>query len=125
MMSRLDSQQTIPNKDSYALDEQLRQNIILLSPSWEAKKIDFSADLEPASYTEDAAMMSHIWLNLLNNAIKFTPEGGSITVSLKKDVGNLLVSVADTGKGMSEEVISRIFNKYYQGDASHSDCQLR
>lgn len=124
MMSRLDSQQTIPNKDSYALDEQLRQNIILLSPSWEAKKINFSADLEPASYTGDAAMMSHVWLNLLNNAIKFTPEGGSITVSLKKDAGNLLVSVADTGKGMSEEVISRIFNKYYQGDASHSDKGL-
>ena len=62
--------------------------------------------------------MRHVWLNLLSNAVKYTPEGGEITVDLRKEPGELVVTVADTGIGMSEEVRSHIFDKYYQGNPS-------
>ena len=64
--------------------------------------------------------MRHVWINLLNNAVKYTPEGGEITVTLQARPEELTVSVADTGIGMSEEVRAHIFDKYYQGDRSRS-----
>lgn len=120
MMSRLDSQQSIPDLVPYSLDEQIKQNIILLSREWSAKNIELDVALAPVTYCGNADMMSHIWINILNNAIKFTPEGGSIHVSMNVKNHNILVSFTDTGKGMTEEEVRHIFNKYYQADASHA-----
>lgn len=120
MMSRLDSQHSIPDKAPYALDEQIKQNVILLSRAWTEKKIDMGVDLSPVTYFGNADLMSHIWMNLLNNAIKFTPEGGTITVTMREANDKILVSVSDTGKGMTAEEIQHIFNKYYQADPSHA-----
>lgn len=120
MMSRLDNQQSIPDKKYYALDEQIKQNIILLSREWSTKKIDLSADLPPVTYYGNMDLMSHIWLNLLGNAIKFTPIHGKINVSMKQEQNQIAVLISDTGKGMTEGEIVRIFNKYYQADPSHT-----
>lgn len=120
MMSRLDNQQSIPDKKYYALDEQIKQNIILLSREWSAKKIDLSADLPPVTYYGNMNLMSHIWLNLLGNAIKFTPVHGKINVSMRQEPNQIVVLVSDTGKGMTDGEMVRIFNKYYQADPSHS-----
>ena len=64
--------------------------------------------------------MQQVWINLLNNAIKFTPEGGEINVSMSAEDNFICVSVRDNGIGMSAEVASHIFEKYYQGDSSHA-----
>lgn len=120
MMSKLNNQQSIPDKKYYALDEQIKQNIILLSREWNAKKIDLSADLPPVTYYGNMDLMSHIWLNLLGNAIKFTPIHGKINVSMKQEQNQIAVLISDTGKGMTEGEMVRIFNKYYQADPSHT-----
>lgn len=120
MMSRLDNQQSIPDKTPYSLDEQIKQNIILLSRDWTAKKIDVGVDLFPVTYIGNADLMSHIWMNLFNNAIKFTPEGGEIDVSMHENTDSIVVTISDTGKGMTEEETLHIFNKYYQADTSHA-----
>lgn len=120
MMSKLNNQQSIPDKKYYALDEQIKQNIILLSQEWSAKKINLSADLPPVTYYGNIDMMSHIWLNLLGNAIKFTPIHGKINVSMKQEQNQIAVLISDTGKGMTEGEMIRIFNKYYQADPSHT-----
>lgn len=120
MMSKLDSQVTIPDKEWYPLDRQLKQNIILLSKDWEAKGITIDTDIDKVSYHGNATLMAHVWINLLGNAIKFTPEAGTITVSLKQKKNSLYIAIQDTGKGMTEEEISRIFHKYYQADTSHA-----
>lgn len=120
MMSKLNNQQSIPDKKYYALDEQIKQNIILLSREWNAKKIDLNADLPPVTYYGNMDLMSHIWLNLLGNAIKFTPIHGKINVSMKQEQNQIAVLISDTGKGMTEGEMVRIFNKYYQADPSHT-----
>lgn len=124
MLSRLDNQQSIPDREVYSLDEQLRQTAILLSPAWNEKQIDLTVDAPAISYYGSPALLSQLWVNLLNNAIKFTPENGRISISAHQKDNNLLVSIQDTGCGMTEEQLTHIFHRYYQGNRSRSSAGL-
>lgn len=120
LLSKLESQQVILNKTSFPLDEQIKRCAILLSSTWEQKHLAFSADLDPIQYTGSEELMRHVWLNLLNNAIKYTPDGGEVSITLRADGPEIAVTVADTGIGMPEQVRAHMFDKYYQGDPSHT-----
>jgi signal transduction histidine kinase len=120
LLSRLETQRIVEDKAPYSLDEQIKECVILLEPLWSRKKLELSADLEAAIYMGNAAFMKQVWLNLLDNAIKFTPERGEISVSLKRRKGSLVATVADNGRGMSEEEARRAFEKYYRGDSARS-----
>jgi len=120
LLSQLESQKILADTAPYSLDEQLRRCVIMLSNQWGEKNINLVGDIDEVTYNGDEDMMQHLWLNLLNNAIKFTPEGGTITVSLKQENEKIIASIADTGEGMSEEMVQRIFDKYYQGSSSKS-----
>ena len=65
-------------------------------------------------------MMMQVWLNLLHNAIQYTPAEGTISVFLKKTKRSLLITVADTGVGMDEATLSHIFDKFFRKDKSSS-----
>lgn len=64
-------------------------------------------------------MMEHVWINLINNAIKYTKNNGTICVSLNKINNKIIFEIKDNGIGMDENTISRIFEEYYQGNTSH------
>ena len=122
LMSRLESQHSIPEKEPFSLDEQIKRCTILLSSAWEKKRIAFSADLEPVSYVGNEELMRHVWINLLNNAIKFTPEGGEVSVTLQCSPEQIQVRISDIG--MSPEMMSHIFDQYYQGEPNHTEKGL-
>ena len=114
LLSSLESQQIIVDKKTYSLDEQLKQVAILLSPQWTKKNIHVELELPDLPYFGNAELMQHVWINLLNNAIKYTPSNGTITLSGKKENGRISVAFSDSGIGMSSDEIANIFNKYYQ-----------
>lgn len=120
LLSKVETQQYIIDKENYSLDEQIKECAIILYPQWSKKNIEFSAELDPILYNGNYELMQHIWINILNNAIKFTPDNGKISIIMKKYDKNIIISIADTGIGMSEEELSKIFMKYYQGDMSRS-----
>lgn len=124
MLSKLESLQFIANKENYALDEQLKRCSILLSDRWLSKSIDFSADLEPVTYCGNADLMQHVFVNLIDNAIKYTPEHGEISVVMKKEPPMVRIAVCDTGKGMSPEEQGQIFSKYFQGSQTETQKGL-
>lgn len=121
LLSKLSTQQIISDMEVYDLGTQLRECAILLSGKWLGKDITIDCEEIPAvKYHGNKATMQHLWINLLDNSIKYTPEGGEILVSLAEEVGVAIIKITDTGEGISDETKARLFIPYFQGDASHS-----
>lgn len=120
ILTKLENQNIVSEKTEFYLDEQIRRCILLLEKNWSEKDIELDLNLEELKFVFNEEMLSHVWINLLSNAMKFTPKGGKISCSLKSDGENVIFRVTDSGEGMSEEVKKRIFEKFYQGDSSHS-----
>lgn len=112
--------QGIIQKEKFSLDEQIRYCILVFEDKIEEKNINLNINLDEVSVKSDRALLEIVWNNLISNAIKYTPYGGNISIDLKKDKTNIIVRVTDDGCGMSREVQKHIFDKFYQGDASHS-----
>lgn len=119
-LNRVESQTILTDKACFSLDEQLRQSVLVTQQKWRQKKLDFDADLAPAEYTGSEGLLKEVWLNLLDNAAKFSPEGGTVAVNLRKAKNALMVSVTDQGEGMSADTQAHIFEQFYQGDTSHT-----
>jgi signal transduction histidine kinase len=104
---------------TYNLAEQIRLAFLLLENKWDSREIEFSIDLEEIQISANEEMMQQVFVNLLDNAIKFTPDGGSITLSLKTVEDQICFELTDTGIGMDEQTKSHLFLKFYQADTSH------
>lgn len=117
-LSRMDNHALKPKRERFRLDEQLRQVILRYEKSCREKNIDMPLSLESVDFEGDEELLSQVWDNLLNNAVKFTPAGGRIAVTLRQQNGGIEVIVADSGCGMSEETKQRLFEQFYRGDAS-------
>lgn len=119
-LSKLEYQQRLTSDECFSLDEQLRQTVLLLEPEWAPKEIRWDVDLENVFIRGDAELMQQVWINLLGNAIKFSPKGGEIALSLYiSDV--VKVRIRDQGIGMDEKTQAHIFERFYQGDTSHAN----
>ena len=108
LMTKLENQTIVSERKEFSLDEQLRDCMLLFEEQWSAKNITINMNL------------SHIWVNLISNALKFTAENGRLHVSCSKNDTWVSVTVTDNGCGMDEETAKHVFEKFYQGDKSHS-----
>ena len=120
-LNKLENQQIFPQLDEYDLGEQLCENLLQFEDIWEKKNLNIETEIaDDVRIRSDAELLSLVWNNLISNAVKFTPEGGTIGVSLKTEGSLVVVSVSDTGCGIRPEVGAHIFEKFYQGDTSHA-----
>lgn len=119
-LSKLDSQNILNDKAELKLDEQIRQSVLLLANSWQKKNIDVEINMPPVVYVGSSSLLEQLWINLLSNAIKFTGENGKIQINSRIQDNNLTVFFEDNGCGMSENTVNHIFDRYFQGDQSHS-----
>jgi signal transduction histidine kinase len=104
----------------FRLDEQLRGIIIASEPQWAAKKQVVDLQLSEVTIQGDEDQLQQIWLNLIYNSIKFTPELGSISIALKTKGSNAIITITDTGIGIPAEEIDHIFKPFYKVDKARS-----
>ena len=120
-LNRLENQQIFPQTTEFDLGEQLCECLLQFENVWEKKNIEIETDIaEDVKIEADAELLSLVWNNLFSNAFKFTEQGGTVSLSLAATDHHAIIKVKDTGCGMSSEVGAHIFEKFYQGDTSHS-----
>ena len=120
-LNRLENQQIYPQIQTYDLGEQLCESLLQFENVWESRGIEIETKLaEDIRVSADAELLSLVWNNLFSNAFKFTEQGGTVTLSLFTEGPYAVVKVSDTGCGMSPDVGAHIFEKFYQGDTSHT-----
>ncbi len=119
-LSRLESQAILTDCKQFRLDEQIRQCALVSEQKWKEKGLVFDLSLKPVDYTGNEAMLKEVWLNIIDNAAKFSPDHESVSVTITDSEGDeIAVSFTDHGPGMDEETKAHIFDQFYQGDTSH------
>lgn len=119
-MSRLDSQVIITKKEIIRLDEQIRKCIILLTEKWSDHNIDFMLDLDKIEVMGDSDMLYQVWINLIDNAIKYSSKDCIINI-IAKELNNetVEIKIIDNGIGIEDNKLDKIFEKFYQCEESH------
>ena len=120
-LNKLEKQQIYPKAEEYDLGEQLCECLLQFENTWEDKNIEIETEIaEDVKVNTDSELLALVWNNLFSNAFKFTPDGGKVKLVLEATEHHAIVKVKDTGCGMSSEVGTHIFEKFYQGDTSHA-----
>ena len=115
----------VPSEDAedYDLSEQIRQCSIMLSKAWTDKKIEFTGSFEKCRIHASKGLLQHVWINILDNAIKYTPAGSEIKITAEKKDNSVLVSIADNGAGIPDRIKPRVFEMFFTGDNKIADSR--
>ncbi|MEK3686437.1 HAMP domain-containing sensor histidine kinase [Paenibacillus sp. FSL R10-2736] len=120
-LASLDSEHHPFITGSFRLDEQIRTIVVTCEPQWSARSIVIDLELPEAVHIiGDEDQLKQVWMNLLSNSIKFTPEGGKIRISLDSSAAEVSVTISDNGIGISPEEAGAIFQRFYKADKSRS-----
>lgn len=119
-MTKVENQTILTDKSVYNLSEQIRNCVLMLEAKWEKKKIEVVLDFDEYEVEGNEELLKQVWINLLDNAIKFANEYGVVRVWIEKFADKLRVTVGNTGSFVGENDRIRIFSKFYQADKSHS-----
>ena len=119
-LCKLDSTTIIEKKDSFSPAAQIRSVILDLQLLWGEKEIDIVPELEEFEITSNENLLFRVWQNMIGNAVKFTEQGGKISILLKRDGNTLICEIADNGCGISDEDQKHIFTPFYSGDKPHN-----
>lgn len=118
-LSKYESQGILTDKTTFNLSEQIRMCVLLLERKWSAKKLNLSLDFDEYEIEGNDDMLRQVWVNLLDNAVKFANEGGHLAVRIRKEDGYIYVEVENTGSVIEEKDCQRVFQKFYRTDAAH------
>lgn len=119
-LSKIEKQTILTDKKQFNVSEQIRLAVALLDQKLSEKKLEIVFDSNEFFTEGNEEMMKQVWINLLDNAIKFSPIGGEITISAKQADGKLSVRLSNQGEKIRPETMEHIFDKFYQGDLSHA-----
>lgn len=119
-LTKVENQAILTDVTEFNVAEQIRDCILLLVNKWEEKQLDFRLEMEELTIRANEELLKQVWINLVHNAVKFTPEGGLIEIATSDHGDKLSVSVTNHGSEIPPDALDRIFNKFYQADESHA-----
>ena len=119
-LSKIENQTIVSENSNFNLSEQIRRTILMMDSKWDQKELDLEVDLEEINYFGNSELLNQVWVNVLDNAVKFSEYGQKVQIKLLDFYDCIIFKVRDYGCGMDKETMEHIFDKFYQGDTSHA-----
>jgi len=119
-LSKVENQTILTNVTRFNLSEQIRSCVLLLENKWSRKNLELSLDFDEYEISASEELLRQVWINLIDNAVKFTPEYGLIRISISPQDAAVSISISNTGSPIPPESMGKIFQKFYQADESHA-----
>ena len=119
-LSKLEKQTILTDKKEFNLSEQIRDCVLLLENKWTEKNLELNLEMDEHNIVANEDMLKHVWMNLIDNAVKFSSYNGLLKITVTEVVDTLKVSVENGGRGIPQEEREKIFTKFYQTDRSRT-----
>lgn len=119
-MTKVENQTILSDVTRFNLSEQVRDVLLLLEGGWTKKNIDLQPDFDEFEIEANEELLKQVWINLIDNAVKFAPRCGTVALDIAEAGESIAVTVSNTGKDIDPEKVPKIFNKFYQADESHA-----
>lgn len=119
-LTKVENQSILTDIAEFNLSEQLRTCVLLLESKWERKRLDMELDFDELSFRGSEELLKQVWINLLDNAVKFADEGSTLRLSASAEPSAVIVTVENEGPDIPEAAMAKIYNKFYQADESHA-----
>lgn len=119
-LTKVDNQTILTDVSAFNLSEQVRSAVLLLEEKWTEKEIDLQLEFEEFSIEANEELLKQVWINLIDNAVKFVPVSGTVALEMLEEEEELCVKISNTGSQIPPEKQDKIFNKFYQTDESHA-----
>lgn len=120
-LTKVENQTILTEITSFNLSEQVRSAVLLLESKWTVKDIDLRLDFDEYTVEGNEELLKEVWINLVDNAVKFSPEGGTVSIDVQENGDRLTVTVSNTGSEIPPEKLDKIFGKFYQAEESHTN----
>ena len=119
-LSKVENQTILTDVSTFNISEQVRSAVLLLEEKWTGKNIDLQLDFDEFNIEANEEMLKQVWINLIDNAVKFVPRCGTVKLEIFEKSNTLCVKISNTGSEIPQEKLDKIFNKFYQADESHA-----
>ncbi|MBQ8213865.1 MAG: HAMP domain-containing histidine kinase [Clostridia bacterium] len=119
-LTKVENQTILTDVSRFNLSEQVRSAVLLLEEKWSGKNIDLLLDFDEYMIEANEEMLKQVWINLIDNAVKFVPRCGTVELEVIDEGKNLCVRISNTGSEIPPEKMEKIFAKFYQADESHA-----
>ena len=119
-LSRIKNQTILTDVSRFNLSEQIRDCVLLLEEKWSCKNLSFELDFDEHCISANQELLKQVWINLLDNAIKFSPATGEIKIAIEEQENSITVSITNYGEDIPADKLDKIWNKFYQSDESHA-----
>ena len=119
-LTKVENQSILTDVSTFNVSEQIRSCFLLLEPKWSKKELELQVELDEYEVDASEELLKQVWINLIDNAIKFSNDKSTINLSASMEKDKLSVAITNYGAEISEDAMAKIFNKFYQHDLSHS-----
>lgn len=119
-LTKVENQEILTDVTTFNISEQIRSAILLLADKWEKKGLELKVDFGEYMIFANEELLKQVWINLIDNAVKFSAPGGIVEIAIKERNDFLTVHLINSGEEIPQESHARIFQKFYQVDSSHA-----
>ncbi|MBE5741962.1 MAG: HAMP domain-containing histidine kinase [Clostridiales bacterium] len=118
-LSKIENQGILTDKTEFNVAEQIRTCVLLLEKKWTKKQLELNMEFDEFQIRANEDLLKQVWFNLIDNAVKFSNDGGELKIEVEKIGEDIAVTIENTGETIDESEYTNIFQKFYQGNKSH------